>query len=99
MGMVGAVSPRIARRMTVRGRVQGVGYRAFVADAARRAGAAGWAENQDDGSVELHVEGEAAAVERVLEAARRGPRGSYVERADEADARPAGSDGFSTHRR
>ena len=94
-----AVTKHIARRLTVQGRVQGVGYRAWVARAARRAGAAGWAENQDDGSVEIHVEGAPDAVEQVLDAARRGPRGAAVVRADAQDAQPAGLDGFTSHRR
>jgi acylphosphatase len=93
------VTERIARRLTVHGRVQGVGYRAWVARAARRAGAAGWAENQGDGSVEVHVEGAREAVEQVLDAARRGPRGAAVERADATEAAPAGLHGFTAHAR
>jgi acylphosphatase len=93
------VTERIARRLTVHGRVQGVGYRAWVARAARRAGAAGWAENQGDGSVEVHVEGAREAVEQVLDAARRGPRGSAVERAGVEQARPTGQEGFADRRR
>jgi acylphosphatase len=93
------VSGRVAKRLTVEGRVQGVGYRAWVARAARRAGAAGWAENQDDRSVEVHVEGTPEAVEQVLEVARRGPRGAAVERVALADAEPGGIDGFTSYRR
>jgi acylphosphatase len=92
------VTERIARRLTVHGRVQGVGYRAWVARAARRAGAAGWAENQEDGSVEIHVEGAPEAVEHVVAAARRGPRGAAVERAGVEDVPPAGLDGFTSRR-
>ena len=90
---------RIAKRLTVVGRVQGVGYRAWVARAAERAGAAGWAENQDDGSVELHVEGAPEAVEAVLDAARRGPRGAEVRHAHDTAAAPSGAAGFTTYRR
>jgi acylphosphatase len=93
------VTERIARRLTVQGHVQGVGYRAWVARAAQRAGAAGWAENQGDGSVEIHVEGARDAVEQVLGAARRGPRGAAVERAEATEAEPAGLDGFSARSR
>ena len=83
----------IARRAIVSGRVQGVFFRAWVADAADRAGVAGWAENLADGSVEVHAEGEPGAVEAVLAAARSGPA-----RADVAvrEVAPEGCSGFSS---
>ena len=86
----------VARRITVTGRVQGVFFRATVRDAARRAGAAGWAENRPDGSVEIHVEGDEAAVDAVEAAARRGPRGASVERVDVRVVEPLGLDGFAS---
>ena len=42
----------VSRHVVVRGRVQGVGYRAFVADEAERRGIAGWVRNRHDGTVE-----------------------------------------------
>ena len=86
----------VARRIVVRGRVQGVFFRATVRDAARRAGASGWARNRPDGSVEIHVEGAADAVDAVEAVARRGPRGASVESVDVSDVSPQGLAGFET---
>jgi len=86
----------VARRITVHGRVQGVFFRATVREAARSAGASGWAMNCADGSVEIHAEGPADAVGAVEAAARRGPRGASVERVDARDVEPEGLSGFET---
>jgi acylphosphatase len=86
----------VARRIVVHGRVQGVFFRATVRDAAQRAGAAGWASNRPDGSVEVHVEGSAEAVDAVEAAARRGPRGASVESVDVRSVSPEGLTGFET---
>lgn len=85
----------IARRAIVTGRVQGVFFRAHVQQAAERHGAAGWAANRPDGSVEIHAEGEPDAVEAVLEAARSGPRGAQVEEVAVRDAEAEGCSGFA----
>ena len=70
---------RIARRFIVSGRVQGVGFRYFAQDAARREGLHGYVTNQADGSVEVKAEGDADALERFERALRRGPSRSRVE--------------------
>ena len=59
--------------------MQGVGFRYFALDAARREGVHGYVTNQDDGKVEAVAEGEAEAVERFERALRRGPSRSRVE--------------------
>jgi acylphosphatase len=69
----------VARRYLVRGRVQGVGFRWFVHDAAAREGVHGWVRNCPDGSVEALIEGDVEAVDRVERALRRGPAGARVE--------------------
>lgn len=48
-----------ASRFLISGRVQGIGYRAFVPDAARAERLVGWCRNLPDGSVEVLAEGEA----------------------------------------
>jgi acylphosphatase len=70
---------RIARRFVLSGRVQGVGFRYFAQDAARREGLHGYVLNRDDGSVEAVAEGEIESVDRFERALRRGPSRSRVE--------------------
>jgi acylphosphatase len=86
---------RVARRFLVSGRVQGVGYRYFALDAARREGLHGYVTNNDDGTVEAIAEGEAEAVDRFERALRRGPSHSRVQNVIVDDIAPAGtSTGF-----
>jgi len=70
---------RVARRMVISGRVQGVGFRYFARNAAVREGVTGWVQNLADGRVEAYVEGEAESVERVERALRSGPPRARVE--------------------
>ena len=72
------------------GRVQGVGFRFFVDEAARHEGVSGWVRNLQDGRVEVFVEGEADAVTRVMAKAQRGPRGARVEQVELTDETPGG---------
>jgi acylphosphatase len=83
-----------ARRMVITGRVQGVGFRAFVVEAARGLGLGGWVRNRRDGSVELHAEGEAAALEALRAACGRGPLLARVDRVVEEPAAAEGHRGF-----
>ena len=68
----------IAWRLVIRGRVQGVGYRVAIAEAASALGVAGWARNRRDGTVEALVQGDNVVVERLLAWCRRGPPGARV---------------------
>ncbi len=87
---------RLARRFVVSGRVQGVGFRYFLQDAARREGLHGYVSNQDDGSVEAVVEGEAESVGRFERRLRQGPSRSRVEQVMVDDIDPGqGYTGFS----
>jgi acylphosphatase len=72
--------------VVVRGRVQGVGFRWFVREAARRAGLAGWVRNRHDGSVELEAEGPEATLDAFREAIARGPEGAVVSTIDDVAA-------------
>jgi acylphosphatase len=67
-----------ARRLIIRGRVQGVGYRYAMIEAARTLGLTGWVRNRRDGTVEAHLQGNADALERLLEWSRRGPPSARV---------------------
>lgn len=70
---------RVARRFVVSGRVQGVGFRYFTADAARREGLGGSVRNLEDGSVEVIADGEAESMLRFERALRQGPSRARVE--------------------
>ena len=84
---------QIARRLTISGHVQGVGFRWFTVDAARREGATGWVRNLPDGSVEAFVEGEIESVTRVERALRRGPSRARVEHVSVIDEEASGAYG------
>ena len=79
----------------VRGDVQGVGFRYFLVDTARPLGVNGWVRNRPDGSVEMVAEGDRPKLERLLQAARQGPRHAQVHDVD-AEWEPAsgGLDSF-----
>jgi acylphosphatase len=74
-----------AVRVTVRGRVQGVGFRAFVDEEAQARGLSGWVRNRRDGTVEAVLAGDDAAVGEMLAALREGPPSAVV-RAVEVEA-------------
>ena len=71
------------------GHVQGVGFRYYTQDAARREGVHGYVTNLDDGTVEAVAEGEAEAMERFERALRRGPSRARVERVMVDDQPPS----------
>jgi acylphosphatase len=62
----------------VRGRVQGVGFRATTEREARQLGLSGWVRNLGDGSVEVEAQGDQATLEQFLAFLRIGPRGAHV---------------------
>ena len=75
----------VIRHIIVRGRVQGVGYRAFVEREALRRGIEGWVRNRRDGSVEAVFAGTQDKVDAIVEACRRGPYSARVEQIDQRD--------------
>ncbi|MDQ4081269.1 MAG: acylphosphatase [Actinomycetota bacterium] len=85
----------IRKRVVVHGHVQGVFLRDTLRRLARDHGAAGWARNNADGTVEAVFEAEEDAVERLLEFCHRGPRGAVVERVETFEEKPEGVSGFS----
>jgi len=68
----------MAWRITIRGRVQGVGYRDAMIEAAQALSITGWVRNRRDGTVEALVQGDERSVERLLEWCRCGPPASRV---------------------
>jgi acylphosphatase len=81
-----AASRKIARRWLVWGRVQGVGYRYFAQHAAESLNLSGYAQNLDDGRVEVYASGPREALEELAGMLRRGPRFSDVRGVEEQEA-------------
>ena len=74
------------RQVTIRGRVQGVGYRAWVEHRARALDLEGWVRNVRDGSVEALFAGPAEIVAAMVERCGRGPSSARVDAVTEHDA-------------
>src|SRR5438067_13250517 len=68
----------IAKRIIIRGRVQGVAFRFSLVDIARDMDVTGWVRNRFDGTVEALVQGEPTAIQRVVDWCRRGPPAARV---------------------
>jgi acylphosphatase len=81
-------------RVLVRGRVQGVFFRAEARERARSLGVAGWIRNAGDGSVEVVFEGADEQVDSLVEWCRRGPAGARVDEVEAVPEEPVGEIGF-----
>jgi acylphosphatase len=84
----------IRRRLIVHGEVQGVFYRGWTVDTARALGLDGWVRNRRDGSVEILVAGDEAAVQRLIDRCRGGPPAARVERIEVEEAAEQPAPGF-----
>jgi len=78
----------------IEGRVQGVGFRAFVEARALEQGLVGWVRNRRDGSVEAVLQGAAETVEEMLELCRQGPPAAAVTQVVPIDEGVGAFDGF-----
>ena len=83
------------RQVTIRGRVQGVGYRAWVEHQAMARGLEGWVRNRRDGSVEALFAGSADVVSDMVALCRRGPSSARV---DAIQDEPASSEALNLRR-
>ena len=94
---VGEGAPAAGRlEATVRGRVQGVGYRYFVIRRAHELGLSGWVANVADGTVQLVAEGPPDALDRLERELLNGPTGAIVDAVDAVRMDATGSfAGFS----
>lgn len=81
-------------RVTVHGRVQGVGFRETVRRQAERLGVAGSVQNRPDGSVEAVFEGPDEAVAQMVELCTDGPLGARVTGVEQSEEEPRGAAGF-----
>lgn len=84
----------VRRHVVVSGRVQGVHYRAACEHQARTADVSGWVRNRPDGSVEAVLEGEDAAVARVVAWCHDGPPHARVSDVVVSEEEPVGETGF-----
>jgi acylphosphatase len=75
-------------RLVIRGRVQGVGFRAWAEVTALEHGLEGWVRNRRDGSVEALFAGPEEVALTMVEACRQGSPGSRVEAVDQRDGTP-----------
>ena len=78
----------VHRHLIIRGRVQGVGYRAWTEVTAVERGIEGWVRNRRDSSVEAMFSGEEDDVAAMVAQCRRGPPGARVEAIDQREATP-----------
>jgi acylphosphatase len=83
------------RQVVVTGRVQGVGYRAWVEHRAVAYGLEGWVRNRRDGSVEALFSGPADVVSKMVALCRRGPSSARV---DAVQHEPADSEALKLRR-
>jgi acylphosphatase len=79
---------KVRRHVVIRGRVQGVGYRAWTEITAVERGIEGWVRNRRDGSVEALFSGEEDEVASMVADCRVGPPGARVEAIDQREAAP-----------
>lgn len=82
--------PRARVRALVRGRVQGVGFRAFVLRHAGDLGVSGTVANRPDGTLEVVAEGDRSAVDLLVECLCRGPLGARVDHLEVRREEPRG---------
>jgi acylphosphatase len=85
---------RIAVRVVIAGRAQGVGYRYWAVAEAERLGVDGWAQNRGDGAVEALFAGPPEAVRAMITACREGPRFAAVAEISEFPADAPDAPGF-----
>ena len=83
-----------ARRLVISGRVQGVGFRAWMESKAQALGLSGWVRNRMDGTIEALIDGDEAAIDELLRDCRRGPRMAEVAEITEELANPPDVPGF-----
>ncbi len=83
-----------AKLLVITGRVQGVGYRHWLAARADALGVSGWVRNRADGAVEALLAGETDAVEELARLCRRGPPAAAVTSITEELAEPPEAPGF-----
>jgi acylphosphatase len=83
-----------ARRIIVRGHVQGVFYRNWTVATARGLSLSGWVRNLSSGEVEILAQGSEEAVDALIRACRNGPPAAEVQEVAVSEAEPQALEGF-----
>ena len=83
-----------AKRLIIAGQVQATGFRDWAAERAAELGLSGWVRNRTDGTVEILIAGDGAAVEEMARLCRRGPRMAQVVSINEDLDEPPDDPGF-----
>jgi acylphosphatase len=81
-------------RARITGRVQGVGFRAWMEQTAERLGVRGWVRNRRDGSVEAVIAGDTSKVDEMLTMCWHGPPAAKVDGVSVDDAQAPAGTGF-----
>ena len=92
------VTPSERWRLTVRGQVQGVGYRAACCNRAHELGLGGWVRNHHDGSVEVEAEGHPQQLGELRLWCEQGPAAAIVNSVTVTQVSPTGADWFEIRR-
>jgi len=87
-----------ALEIKVKGRVQGVFFRASTRDKALELGIKGWCQNEPDGSVSIHAEGDEQVLSQFLAWCHQGPRMAKVELLEKKEVSLSGMSGFGIRR-
>ncbi|MHA1559374.1 MAG: acylphosphatase [Alphaproteobacteria bacterium] len=82
----------------IRGRVQGVGYRYWLRQEAKRRNVNGWVRNLRDGTVEAYFAGDSRRVADILAVCRRGPAEAQIDGIDVSETADEGGSGFRVRR-
>jgi len=85
-----------SKKLRIHGLVQGVFYRGWSVETARALGVRGWVRNRRDGSVEMLLVGNEAAVNRMIERCREGPTSARVNRINVEPTTEEAPAGFET---
>ena len=88
------MTDRVARRLRIHGRVQGVWFRAWTLETAQRLGLDGWVRNRIYGTVEALAVGSAEAIEKLITPSHEGPPAAKVERVEVEEAKGIVPRGF-----
>lgn len=88
----------VSRHVRVTGLVQGVFFRAWTAEQARKLGVTGWVRNAPDGSVEAHVQGDRWSVQQLIDLLHKGPPSAEVDQVVVEEVEPDAVGTFEVRR-